>query len=302
MGNKTPRVIEHARSNGGIITTREAQALGMDRSTLARKVEAGIFTRVGRGTFALAGVEPAHDLDLEAACRRLNAVVSHQSAGRLHDFEGLLWSAPTVTVPHRLTHEHPGVYVHQSTDISDDHVVEIRGLPVTNPERTVFDLAAVLSERRLDWILDRAMSAGTVDLDRLGDLFASLARRGKPGTAKLRRLLERRGQGSVPPDSALENRLLHLIEEAELPIPTRQFHAPWLSPTNGRVDFAYPEHRLVIEGDSRRWHLLMKSFDVDRQRDNQAQLAGWRILRFTWEDIVDRPVIVAGAIRSGLLG
>jgi hypothetical protein len=302
MGDKTPQVIEHARSNGGIITTGEAQALGMDRSTLARKVETGIFTRIGRGTFALAGAEPMHELDLQAACRRLNAIVSHQSAGRLHGFEGLSWSAPTVTVPHRLTHQHPGVYVHQSTDISDDHVVEIRGLPVTNPERTFFDLAAVLSERRLDWILDRAMSAGTVDLDRLGDLFASLARRGKPGTAKLRRILERRGQDRVPPDSALENRLLRLIEEAELPVPTGQFHAPWLSPTNGRVDFAYPEHRLVIEGDSRRWHLLMKSFDVDRQRDNQAQLAGWRILRFTWEDITDRPVMVAGAIRSGLRG
>jgi hypothetical protein len=300
MGNKTPEVIEHARANGGIITTGEAQALGMDRSTLARKVDAGIFTRVGRGTFALAGAEMAHELDLQAACRRLNAVVSHQSAGRLHDFDGLPWSIPTVTVPHRLTHEHPGAYVHQSTDISDDQVVEIRGLPVTNPERTIYDLAAVLSERRLDWILDRAMSAGSVDLDRLAELFTSLARRGKPGTARLRRLLETRDKEWIPPDSALENRLLRLIEEAELPMPTRQFHAPWLGPTNGRVDFAYPEQRLVIEGDSRRWHLLMKSFDVDRQRDNQAQLAGWRILRFTWDDIIARPEMVADAIRSAL--
>jgi hypothetical protein len=227
-------------------------------------------------------------------------VVSHQSAGRLHDFDGLPWSAPTVTVPHRLTHEHPGVYVHQSTDISDDQVIEIRGLPVTNPERTIYDLAAVLSERRLDWILDRAISAGSVDLDRLAEVFASLARRGKPGTARLRRLLESRDKEWVPPDSALENRLLRLIEEAELPMPARQFHAPWLGPTNGRVDFAYPEQRLVIEGDSRRWHLLMKSFDVDRQRDNQAQLAGWRILRFTWDDIIVRPEMVADAIRSAL--
>jgi hypothetical protein len=300
MGHKTLLVIEHARANGGIITTREAQALGMDRTTLSRRADDGIFTRIGRGMFALAGADLAHEVDLEAACRRLNAAVSHQSAGQLHGFEGLVWAAPTVTVPHRLTHTYPGVFVHQSTDISDEHIVEIRGLPVTNPERTIIDLAAVLSDARLDWVLDRALSVGTVDLTRLSEMFSTLARRGKPGTAKVRRMLEKRDEAWVPPDSALESRLLRLIEAAKLPIPTRQFHAPWLAPTNGRVDFAYPEPRLVIEGDSRRWHLLMKSFDVDRHRDNQAQLAGWRILRFTWEDITDRPEAVAASIKAGL--
>jgi very-short-patch-repair endonuclease len=44
----------------------------------------------------------------------------------------------------------------------------------------------------------------------------------------------------------------------------------------------------------------MKSFDVDRHRDNQAQLAGWRILRFTWEDITERPEAVVASIQAGL--
>ena len=37
----------------------------------------------------------------------------------------------------------------------------------------------------------------------------------------------------------------------------------------------------------------MKSFEIDRQRDNQAQLAGWRILRFTWQTITEHPDEVA---------
>ena len=104
----------------------------------------------------------------------------------------------------------------------------------------------------------------------------------------------------MPPDSVLEQRLLALIKESGLPEPTTQFRPAWLAPTNGRVDFAYPDQRLIIEGDSRKWHLLMKSFEIDRQRDNQAQLAGWRIFRFSWNDITERPDYVASAVRIAL--
>jgi len=300
MGDKTPLVIEHARAHGGVISAAEAQALGMDRTTLSRRVRAGVFVRIGRGLLALPGAELAFELDLQGACRRLNAVVSHEAAGKLHGFDGIPWAAPTVTVPHRLTHAYPGVYVRQSTDISDDHVVTIRGLPVTNGERTVIDLAVVLSDGRLDWLLDRALSSGQVDLPRLSELFADLARRGKPGTTRMRRMLEKRDQTSVPSDSVLELRLARVIENAGLPAPVQQFRPPWLTPTNGRVDFAYPDRKLVIEGDSRKWHLLMKSFETDRHRDNQAQLAGWRILRFTWEDIASRPEMIATTIAAAL--
>lgn len=300
MADTTFLVIAHARSNGGIITTTEAQALGMDRATLARRVDSGVLERVKRGVFALPGFGSGHEADLDAACRRLNAVVSHESAGQMHEFDGLPWVTPTVSVPHRHTNQFPGVFVHQLTDLSDDQVVTMRGLPVTNPERTIIDLAASVSDHRLHWILDRALATGMVDLQRLADLFSNLGRRGKPGTARMRRMLEVRDQQYVPPDSVLEHRLLGLILEAELPQPDIQFQPEWLVPTNGRVDFAYPARRLIIEGDSRKWHALMESFDTDRHRDNQAQLAGWRILRFTWKDIMDDPMMVTSGIRRAL--
>jgi very-short-patch-repair endonuclease len=300
MGDMTRGLIEYARTHGGVITTAEALALGMSRSTLARRVDTGILTRTQRGVFLLAGTEEEHDSYLEAACRRLDAVVSHESAGRLHRFDGLPWVVPTVTVPHRQTHAFLGVVVHQSTDISDDHLVKRQGLPVTNSERTIIDLATVLTDRRLDWILDRALSSGIVDLDRLASLFSSIGRRGKPGTARVRRLLEKRGQTYQPPDSELEQHLLDIIVNADLPRPTPQFRPPWLVPTSGRVDFAYPEAKLIIEGDSRKWHMLMGSFETDRHRDNQAQLAGWRILRFTWKDITEDPLMVAASVRAAL--
>lgn len=212
----------------------------------------------------------------------------------------LPWVTPTVSVPHRHTNLFPGVYVHQLTDLSDDQVVSIHGMPVTNPERTIIDLASCVSDGRLDLILDRALSTGTLELEKLARLFSSLGRRGKPGTARMRRLLEKRDQDYAPPDSLLELRLIGLIRDAGLPEPEPQFQPPWLAPTDGRVDFAYPTHRLIVEGDSRKWHTLMKAFDTDRHRDNQAQLAGWRILRFTWRDIIEDPLMVANSIGRAL--
>jgi hypothetical protein len=300
MGEKTRELIEYARTRGGVFTSREALALGISSTTLTRRVDDGIFVRTRRGVFRLVGTEEEHDAYLEAACRALNAVVSHESAGRLHRFDGLPWVVPTVTVPHRHTKTFRGVVVHQSTDISDDHTKRIRGLSVTTAERTIIDLAVVLTDARLDWILDRALSSGSVDLEVLAALFSTIGRRGKPGTTRIRRLLDKRGADYQPPDTVLEQRLLDLILGAGLARPTPQFRPPWLVPTAGRVDFAYPKKRLIIEGDSRKWHLLMDSFQTDRHRDNQAQLAGWRILRFTWRDITEDPLMVVAMIRAAL--
>ena len=199
MTDRTRELIDYARANGGVVTTSEALAIGMSKTTLARRADAGILRRIGRGVFMLAGTEHEHDSILEAACRKLEAVVSHESAGRLHRFDGLPWIMPTVTVAHRRTYIFQGVIVHQSTDISDDQLVRINGLPVTNPERTIIDLAASVSERQIEWILDRALSSGTVDLERLALVFAGLGRRGKPGTSAMRRLLETRGRSMCHP-------------------------------------------------------------------------------------------------------
>jgi hypothetical protein len=43
-----------------------------------------------------------------------------------------------------------------------------------------------------------------------------------------------------------------------------------------------------------------EAFQLDRQRDNLAQLAGWIILRFTWDDIVKRPSYVIATVRDAL--
>lgn len=294
------RIINQALKNGGTITVAEAQALGASREWVARKVRQGWLERLGNGTFGLPGAGSILHATLAAACHRLGGVVSHQSAAELHDMPGLKRGLLIVSVPVRRTNRFPGVDVRQKTDLTPDQVTSINNLPVTSAARAIIDLAGELGVRRLGRLVDNSVAQGLVTNESLLDLLARLGRRGKPGTLRMRTVMADRGGAPDFDPTELERRLLDLIEVAGLPTPTQQFKAPWLAPTNGRVDMAYQERRLVLEADSRRWHTLADSFLIDRERDNLAQLAGWTVLRFTWWDIEQRPDYVIQMIRQGL--
>lgn len=300
MSRHTRDLIEYARSMSGVVTRAEALALGVPSSTLDGLVRQGILDRPRPGVFALPGMADEHLTMLHAACRKLGAVSSHMSAAKIHQLATPPYVKPTVSVPRRRTKTYPGVTVHQLTDLTDDHIETVEGLPVTTAERTVIDLAAELPERQLEKVVDHGLSSSRLDLELLTELHSELGRQGKPGTVKTRAILSVRSPGYVAPESELERRLLLLIDQAGLPDPTRQFRPDWLAPTRGRVDLAYPKSHLIVEGDSRRWHTMLNSFEIDRRRDNAAQLAGWRILRFTWSEITQHPERVATSIGTAL--
>ena len=300
MGPPIKNVIEFARSNGGVVTVREALAMGMSPSTLKRRVDEGIFDRGLPGVLLLPGAQDPHIADLTAAQRKLGGVVSHQSAAYIHQLDRPRFIKPTVSVNRNGSKELVGVTVHQTSDLLEHHVVQVEGLAVTSPERTIVDLAAVLHETHVARVLDHGLAAGRINLEVLNEVFEDIGRRGKPGTRIMRDLISARGANYVAPESELERLLLELIRDENLPDPVRQYKAPWLRPINGRVDVAYPEVQLLIEADSRRWHLLAEAFEKDRVRDNAAQLAGWRVLRFTWSEIVDEPGRVGGVIHRAL--
>lgn len=295
----TKEVIEFARKNGGIFSTQEAVALGLAKATLSRRVTDGIFVRIAPGVLALPGTATRPDIEMRAALKTLGAVVSHQSAARIHGLQPIEDSPPNVTVSHRGTHTFPGVIVHQSTDLLDEHVMEISGMRVTTPPRTVVDLSKVYSARRLERIVENALIAGKVDLDDLVELTNALSRRGKVGIKRMRRVIENL-TGNAFSESELERLLIELIVNAGLPEPVKQFHAPWLKRLNGRVDLAYPMYKILIEGDSRRWHGTFDAFESDRTRDNAAQIAGWIILRITWRMIQTEPSKVIQTVKAAL--
>ena len=300
MGNASKQLMAYAASNSGVVTRSEALALGVSSTTIKRWVDDGLLVRVGTGLYVLPGVLTSERSLLGAATKALSAVVSHESAARLHGLDNLDPKRVAVTVPVRRSNRFAEVTVHQSTDLDERETTEAHGLVVTDVPRTVIDLAAVLPERRLAAILDQVVRRKLSTYEDVAARLEHTARRGKPGVVKLRRLLAIRLGGNFVSESTLETLALDVIERAGLPLPSTQYRPPWLRRVNGRVDLAYIDEEIVVECDSMRWHGTPESFQLDRQRDNLAQLAGWIVLRFTWEDITKRPTYVIRTIRQAL--
>lgn len=299
MNESELRAQEIASRNSGVLTRRQASAVGMTHGQIWRRVKSGRWASLSPGVYVV-GIGDQHDVQLRAAVAALPAVVSHEAAAERHGFVGVPYGRNVVTVPHRRTNRFGVVTVHESTDLQPHHVTEIDRLPITTPARTVVDLAAVLRPARLKRLIERAVVANRVRLVDIVDVFDEVARRGKPGTRTMRAALDDLGAGPGGVESELELRLVSLIEAAGLPTPVRQFRLAFRDESRGRIDLAYPDQRLLIEADGKQWHALQRDFISDRRRDNLAQLAGWRVLRFTWDDVTDDPALVIGVINQAL--
>ena len=116
----------------------------------------------------------------------------------------------------------------------------------------------------------------------------------------LHKVLEVRAGGSFLGESQLEVMAQRLFRDWGLPEPVPQLSLPWRSSVSGRVDFAYPHARLIIELDGRAWHSTLEAFESDRMRDNHAQLAGWRVLRITYRMLKGQPEMVRDMISKAL--
>jgi len=147
-------------------------------------------------------------------------------------------------------------------------------------------------------VLDEELAAHRGLIEEIETVAEVWCRRGRKGSRMVAEALTDRIGGPVIAPTVLERRLLALLEEAGLPAPVQQPNLPWLDGVDDRVDCAYPELRVVIEADSRRWHTRLEDFEEDRRRDQLAAAAGWKVLRFTWRQITEEPEHVVATVRA----
>lgn len=66
------------------------------------------------------------------------------------------------------------------------------------------------------------------------------------------------------------------------------------------VDFLWPDHRFVLEADSRAFHTSHVASERDRWRDRELMRAGYSVLRVTHREAKDEPDAVADTIAARL--
>jgi very-short-patch-repair endonuclease len=62
------------------------------------------------------------------------------------------------------------------------------------------------------------------------------------------------------------------------------------------VDFCWPDHHVIVETDGWRFHGTRTAFERDRRRTTRLQLAGWIVVRFTYDDVVRHPGYVVASL------
>jgi hypothetical protein len=229
------------------------------------------------------------------------AAASHRSAGALHHFDGFSPDVVEITVPQgRRDVRMDGVIVHSSAYWDDVDRTNVDGVPVTTPERTLCTLAAVVDERRVESALDSAERDGTVTREAVVEAHADVRERGRNGVAAIGRLLEKRAELLGTPHSVLERRFIRILEDHGIALPACQ--VPIRRP-DGRmayVDAAYPDLRLGIELDGNVAHATPQQRAADNVRASQLALGGIDLVRFTYEQVLHEPEMVASTVRAHL--
>jgi very-short-patch-repair endonuclease len=174
-------------------------------------------------------------------------------------------------------------------DLVDANRVDRGGIPVTDPSRTLIDLATTLRRDELEECVNRADKLGLVDPESLRRKIDE--HRGTNGVASVRQILDRRTY--VLTDSELERRFFRLVRRARLPTPKTQ---QWVS--GFRVDFFWPELQLVVETDGLRYHRTPSQQAKDRVRDQMLVAAGFVVLRFTHAQVTYEPQHVVQTLRA----
>ena len=191
-------------------------------------------------------------------------------------------------------HAPAGLVVHRY-HLAPDETRTYRGLGLTTPVRTAYDLA-----RRCEQV------DGIVAVDALCGRFGfkpdellTLARR-YPGARGLRRLSAVVSLAEPLSESAMETRLRLVIVGGGLPRPVAQHCvSDRRAYVVACVDLAYPEHRIAIEYEGEN-HFTRERAMRDVYRYTRLQDLGWRVYRYRSRDVYRAPDRIVAEIRRAL--
>ena len=294
-----PALSQLLRAQRGVISAEQARHCGLTPGTVRGLVRRGEWRRLWHGAYVASSWWPERREDQHLVrCRALllvlpdGAVLSHVSAAVAHGL-AIAWQKsldevhvtvpPGVNVPRR-----PGLRVHR---ISRPVLVgATQGLRVTAPARTVVDVGCLGDVAQAVACADSALRRWP----RLDLQSPLVGQRGCGTAARAVALADGRAE------TALESLARLLWHQAGLPAPVLQAVVVLEGTFVGRVDFLWPEARVIVEVDGMGKYADSGEISREKQRQNKLVMAGYVVLRFTWADVVRRPEQTADVVRRAL--
>jgi len=276
---------------GRVFRGSDAVARGL---VTARQLQGRAWRRLYRDVYADAVLPDTHRLRCEGAALLLppGSAVSGRSAACVRGLplgerdDPVLAIVPPSTSGRAIS----GVRLRRAVLSSDE--IRPGRTPTTQPLRTACEIA-----REPDLIeavagLDVLLRHRHV---RAAELMAWARVRPHSRAAQAIRLAD--GRAESPQESRTRVRLVL----AGLPPPVPQYEVWWGGFFRGRVDFAWPEQRVILEYDGV-WHAAAAQLIRDRRRLNDLIADGWVVLHATIADLADDQAFEAlvGKLRHAL--
>ena len=285
-----------AERQHGVVSLSQLRELGLSSSAVRGRAERGRLYRLHRGAYAVGYPQVSlHGRRMAAvlACGP-GAALSHRSAAA---HRGLRPGAGRieVTVGRHLRASRAGIDLHRSTTLAPTDVEVVRAIPCTSVARTLLDLAEVVGRRSVERAVDQAEVLRVFDPRAINDVLDRA--NGRRGAAALRAVLAEHAPGDTLTRSELEERFLALSRAAGVPRPRVN---AWIALPGHEIqaDFVWERRRLIVETDGHGAHGTRAAFERDRTRDRHLLLAGWRVVRFTWRQVVHEPDEVIGTLAA----
>ena len=296
------RICDHAARQHGTIALRQLVSLGLSASAVRDRVASGRLHRLHAGVVA---VVPPSLLTLKGsvmaatlACKAGTAA-SHRSSSMLFELRLAQRRWIDVTTPGARGRQRAGIHIHDGLTLSADDVIAVDNIPCTSLARTLLDVAETATRREVERAIDRAAQQELRDMRAIDDVLARA--NGRRGAKLLRAVLAEHRAGSTLTRSELEEAFLAICRAVGLAPDAVNLWIAFPDGGGAEADFLWHAQRLIVEVDGRSVHATRRAFQSDRRRDQRLMLLGWRVVRFTWQQVTYEPAYVTRTLR-GLLG
>jgi very-short-patch-repair endonuclease len=220
------------------------------------------------------------------------AVLSHRDAAGLHGLRPANHALTDVTTTANRPDE-PGIRVHRTRVLNAQDITTVEGIPVTTVARTLLDLAGTVPRDHLTKAIKEAERQRTFDLREVEAAMARTRGRTGRGHRALKKAIEEYAAlGLSASDSALEDAFHRLVRDNDLPSPAINAYVEGF-----RIDAVWRAQRVAVELDGWAHHHTRHSFERDRERDATLTENGWRVVRFTYRQLTERPDAVISTLR-----
>jgi very-short-patch-repair endonuclease len=274
VGRAAPYDVHHADAliarmateQDGVVARAQLAAMGLRRGAIEHRLRTGRLIPLYRGVYAVGHTALTDRSRARGALLVAGptAVLSHRTAAAFWKLIPSMSPFVEITVTTRARRNRPGLRIHETRRPPATRT--LHSLPLTAPLRTLVDLGA---SRDIERLCSEALALNLVTEPELAQqqLLTPLV---------------------APTRSELERRFYELVHDAGLP-------RPLVNHRVGRyvADFAWPDHRVIVETDGYRTHGHRTAFESDHDRAAHLTAQGWVVLRFTWRRLRDEPLLVA---------